>query len=109
MLKALSTEKHHPLHDHCIYTQKREIYSKTDSLDQRELKTILAVWIFTLKVNISQVPVKEWSVFSDKMVLNNVTVAKGIIDSVYQYLCWDHKMTIASKAVGIVQSTLCEQ
>ena len=66
MLKALSTEKHHPLHDHCIYTQKREIYSKTDSLDQRELKTIVAVSTFTLKVNISQAPVKECSAFRIK-------------------------------------------
>jgi len=32
-------------------------------------------------------------------VHNNVIVTKRIIDSVYQYLCEDHKMTIASKAV----------
>ena len=38
-----------------------------------------------------------------------MTAAKRIKDSVYQYLCSDHKMTIASKAVRTVQSTLCEQ
>jgi len=43
------------------------------------------------------------------MVHNNVTAAKRIKDSVYKYLCWDHKMTIGSKAVKTVQSTLCEQ
>jgi len=37
---------------------------------------------------------------------SNVTTAKCIIDNVYQYLCSDHKMTIASKAVRTVQSTL---
>jgi len=41
--------------------------------------------------------------------VTTVTAAKRIIDSAYQYLYCDHKMTIASKAVRTVQSTLCEQ